>query len=164
MRTSTQKKSVKLREGAKVLQWQRILVCILCLVLVVVFAIGYYISDQRTRATGLAQDLYYATTTYLMDCGVNGKKVKYDGGDAEHYYITNPDTLKDQMSQPIDGEFTALITKAKGEVVGVECVKKTVIAGYVLESTGVFPSGSGSSGARWYRQVDVQIMPEEPIN
>lgn len=163
MRTTTKGKGVKLREGAKVLQWQRVLVCVLCLVLVVVFAVGYYISDQRTRATGLAQDIYYATTTYLMDCGVSGKKVKYDGGDAEHYYITNPDTLEGHMSKPIEGEFTAFITRDKREVVSVKCVKKTVIAGYVLESTGVFPSGSGASGARWYRQVDVNAKPEAPI-
>lgn len=87
MSVMLKQKPRKLKGGARIFEWQRVLICVLCVVLVVVFCVGYFISDQRTRATGLAQDIYYGAIAYLVDCTVNGEKPVYNGSDAD--YVTS---------------------------------------------------------------------------
>lgn len=150
------------RGTKKVMEWQRAsVIAVIVLVVAVVFLLGW-LSNQKTKATGDAQEVYYAGVQYVTGLATQAQSPQYIGKDPETAYLADNRPVLALVEERVEGKFWLQMDCTKHVLNYVICRREVALPGrWVLEFTGVFPQQSTlASGWRIYKSAPEEAQAE----
>lgn len=141
------------RGTKRVMEWQRTaVIAVIILVVAVVLVLGW-LSNQKTKATGDAQEVYYAGIQYVTGLATQALNPQYIGKDPKTAYLADNRPVLELVKEPVEGKFWLQMDCKKHVLNYVICRREAALpGGWMLEFTGVFPQQSDlDSGWRIYK-------------